>query len=217
MSNITIKNLKTSGTIYKTVANDTVWANASEDVVIKDCVFDGRQYNTILTHDKTGMPIPKTVTVENCDFPGEVVNNAISVLSLQEGGSITVKNCHFASVSNAFRFCNKTNVSGVTITIEDCVCDKWDSDLKLAGFFIFEDVNSKSAETAADNNRFAPEKVKVVVKNLIGPDGNKIMPEDLSVCMGTMDSNQIGFVCIDKSDFDILPYSATHYPEFTFE
>lgn len=219
MSNITVKNLKTGGTIYTGTGDhrETLITTCGGDILVKDCTFGGAQYNAIYTDYVENGITPKNITFENIDVSGTCKNNGISVCAVQEGGTITLKNCHFADVSNAFRYFNKNNVSNVTITIEDCTIDKWDTIPMWNGFGIFEDWISRTLDDAEKANRFGPEKVKVIVKNLVDIHGKKVMPEDLSVIMGTQDENQVFYVALHNgSDNVILPYDEKRYPKFEF-
>jgi hypothetical protein len=117
-------------------------------------------------------------------------------------------------VSNALRISNKTNTRG-TFIFENCAFNQWDSDLNYAGAVICEDYTSKSPEAEAENNLFAPEKIKIRFINCTGPDGNVLSGEsDPSVYCGSKDENQIMYVYNDYGG--ALAYDSARYPEVTF-
>jgi hypothetical protein len=184
---ITLKNVTTSGLIYKTNTNAIYKLHADGYVSIRDCTFTPEvAYNGIEIGLGTGLA--KSVIIDNCEFDGAFSNNAINIFGMDNGGVVTISNCHFHKLSNILRISNRTNTAW-TINLINCTCDEWDTS-EYAGMVLFQDYTSGSKEAADANNQFA--KITLNIQNCYKPDGTKIvMPDDLSTICSSKDENQI--------------------------
>lgn len=184
---ITLKNVTTSGLIYKTNTNAIYKLHADGYVSIRDCTFTPEvAYNGIEIGLGTGLA--KSVIIDNCEFDGAFSNNAINIFGMDNGGVVTISNCHFHKLSNILRISNRTNTAW-TINLINCTCDEWDTS-EYAGMVLFQDYTSGSKEAADTNNQFA--KITLNIQNCYKPDGTKIvMPDDLSTICSSKDENQI--------------------------
>lgn len=181
----------------------------TEEIVFKDMIIDSSCYNSIEI-SLSGNKLPKGILFENCQFLGDFKNNAISILGTMPGCTINIKNCYFQSVSNVLRLSNRTNTNCI-INIVNCKCDKWDSSKEYQGLIICQDYTSGSVENEISNNLFAPEKIKINIKNFTGPNGKLTRPNNVSDVCGSKDSNQLLYVYRDKSKA-VLEYSPESYP-----
>ena len=121
--NVTIDGLTTTGSITTDVSNAAIKVTTNEDVVITNSNIGQSGYNVIEIGLAAGSA-PKSVLIKDCDFTGTMSNNAISIFALADNAVVNIENCHFASVSNVFRWSNRTNATGVTFNIKNCT---WDS------------------------------------------------------------------------------------------
>lgn len=220
---VTISNLESSGTLQRAVSNAQLSVQSSEYVKITNSNLQQGGYNVVeIGLSKTVEP-PKNVLIDNVDF-GTVSNNAILVFGMQEGGVVTVSNCHFGSVSDCVRYSNRTNVKNVTFNFVNCTCDHWDVDPTWAGFMICQDYTSGSVEKEEENNLFAPEKVKVNFINCTGPYG-KINTENYGTDQAHYTGNaftdddgvQKQLVYVWNSVGKTVNYDATRYPLVTIQ
>ena len=150
--------------------NDKVYGltiNGAEDVVVKNCVFDGTGYSAILNKgtgaltvehsdfhcDNIKNPIEGSqvsdngnVTVDGCHFTGTPGNNFINFYQVAEGSIHTIKDCTFAGATNnnIIRLSNKTNATA-TFNISNCSykyvsgqVDEW------TGFILCQDYTNRS-------------------------------------------------------------------------
>lgn len=210
---VTISGMENSGTLARTVSNSQVSLQSGEYVKITDSKFGQDGYNVVeIGLSATTVP-PKNVIIDNCDFT-KVSNNAILVFGMQDDGVVTISNCHFGEVSNCVRYSNRTNSKNVTFNFVNCTCDKWDTDPTWAGFMICQDYTSGTKE--AENNLFAPEKVKVNFINCTGPKG-KINSENYGTAeefCGSLDADK-QLVYVWNSKGGSVPYNKTKFPQVT--
>lgn len=125
--------------------NDQVYGlkiTGTEDVSIKDCIFNGMGYAAILNNGAGALTVEGTefqcgniknpiegsqtvnngnVTVDHCDFVGVPGNNFINFYQVADGSVHTISNCKFAgsTSNNVIRLSNKTSVAAV-FNISDC-------------------------------------------------------------------------------------------------
>ena len=209
---VKISEFESTGTYPKSQGNAQVIITTDDYVEIRNSTFGIDGYNAI----EIGLnnAVPKSVIIDNCQFGGNLSNNAILVFGHQDNAIVKVSNCTFTKVSNALRISNRTNTKG-TFIFENCTFTEWDSNLDYAGAVICEDYSSKSVEAETANNLFAPEKIKIKFINCTGPDGNKMVGgTNPSEYCGSHDENQIMYVYNDYGGS--LPYSSARYPEVTF-
>lgn len=116
--------------------------DGSEDVLVKNCVFDGTGYSAVLNKGTGALTIEGcefqceniknpieggqaadngNVTIDSCDFVGVPGNNFINFYRVADGSVHTIKNCKFAGSTdnNVVRLSNKTN-NAATFNIIDC-------------------------------------------------------------------------------------------------
>lgn len=209
---VTIDSLTLSGNYPKALSNAQISINNNDgkSVEIKNSTINQTSYNAIEIGLADGS-IPSEVVVDGVDFKSDLSNNAILVFGLKDNGTITIKNCHFKSVSNCVRFSNKSNATGVTINIENCTVDKWDSNPKYAGFLIFEDYTSKDAQETQSNNLFGDGKITVNLDNVIC-NGQKITKENLK--LGAQTADTFAYVYDDKVGYVTYTDNKNSYPNF---
>lgn len=209
--------LVTEGTLPKSVSNAGMSINGAEEVVITNGSYSMNGYNGIeigLAKDSTQ---PKKVTIQDIDFTDATFsNNAILIFGTQDDAVINIKNCKFGTLSNPLRISNQTNATGVTINIENCSVEQWDTDDMWAGFFICEDWVNKPASEA---NVFAPNKITINFKDLYYK-GFKVLPENAANVLGTNNAEtQVGYVrnkYEDGTHSMFVPYDENRYPTVTF-
>lgn len=209
--------LVTEGTLPKSVSNAGMSINGAEEVVITNGSYSMNGYNGIeigLAKDSTQ---PKKVTIQDIDFTDATFsNNAILIFGTQDDAVINIKNCKFGTLSNPLRISNQTNATGVTINIENCSVEQWDTDDMWAGFFICEDWVNKPASEA---NVFAPNKITINFKDLYYK-GFKVLPENAANVLGTNNAEtQVGYVWNNYEDGThsmFVPYDENRYPTVTF-
>lgn len=217
--NVTITDMAIEGNLPKSVSNAGMSIATDGDVLIDGGSWGQDGYNAIEVGLGAGKT-PKNVTVQNLDVNSTLTNNAVLVFATQDDATITIKDCHFASVSNVLRVSNRTNATGVTINIENVTVDHWDSDPDWAGLIIFEDYVNR-ADTVATENVFAPEKITVNIKNLVH-DGKKVtIPAGgLKEIAGSRDENQVLYVWNNYEAPDgFVPYEGNEnrYPVINIE
>ena len=209
---VKIGDFESTGTYPKSQGNAQVIITTDDYVEIRNSIFGTNGYNAI----EIGLnnAVPKSVIIDNCQFGGNLTNNAILVFGHQDDAIVKVSNCTFTKVSNALRISNRTNTKG-TFIFENCTFTEWDSNLDYAGAVICEDYSSKSVDAETANNLFAPEKIKIKFINCTGPDGNKMAGgTDPSEYCGSRDAKQIMYVYNDYGGS--LAYDSARYPEVTF-
>lgn len=139
--------------------------NNAEKVIYKDLEFNAETAYNGIEVGLSSTNLPKEVVFENCTFKGVMRNNAISVFGMQEGGTITIKDCIFEDVSNVVRYSNKSNVKDVVMNIINCKVGKWSDTPEYAGLVICQDYTSKTDKEAVDNNLFSEDKLTINVTN----------------------------------------------------
>ena len=219
--NVTLNDFAVEGNLPKSVSNAGVSINTDGDVLIDGGSYAQEGYNGIeigLGNTK----LPGNVTIQNLEVTSNMSNNAILVFATKDDATITIKDCHFANVSNVLRLSNRTNATGVTVNIENVVVDQWDTNPDWAGFLILEDYVNR-ADTVATENVFGDGKITVNVKNLVY-QGKKVMPKDgdLSTILGTRDADsQVMYIWNNYEAPDgFVPYDDEHinrWPVFNFE
>ena len=177
------------------------------EILVKNCKFGQNGYNCIEIGLSTSVEPPSKVVIEDCDFSGELTNNAILVFATQDNAEITIRRCHFASVSNMLRLSNRTGATNVTVNIEDCVIDKWESDPKYAGFLLMQDYTSSSMEKFTELNPFGSDKLTINVKNMIHA-GERVRTDDVTALLNCNNAKQLAYIWIGN-----VPASYK-YPEY---
>lgn len=189
----------------------------AKSISIKDCKFNTSGiYNSIYI-DNT--PNLNSVLIDNVAFNTANRNNAITIGSTLPNAMINIENCTFNDVSNAVRLFNRTNATGVGLNVSNCTCLKWETGTpSYAGFFIFEDPQSATADAAIANNVFGPAKVFVTLNNVTGPHGmiSFTNPKDGAYQGPTTNANQAYYVYYHKGG--LVPYGdGSQYPTFIFK
>jgi hypothetical protein len=203
---ITIKDTTITGNIYKANSNAILKLHADGYVSVRNCTITPETaYNGIEVGLTSGLA--KSVIIDNCEFDGSLSNNGINIFGMDEGGVVTISNCHFHKVSNLLRLSNRTNTHW-TVNLINCTCDEWETD-EYAGMILMQDYTSGSKEAANQNNQFA--KLTINIQNCTKPDGTKIVPvEDLSTICSCKNNNQILYIWDSWRNF--TEYSAEYFP-----
>lgn len=214
---IVIDNLTAVGTLtaaqqrskYK---NAQYSLNTSGDIVVSNSSLGLNGYNCIEIGLNNSVTPPKNITIKNCNFTGNLTNNAIIIFGTQDNAVINIKNCNFTKVSNMLRISNRTNASNVVINIENCEVTEYESNLQWRGIILYENYTDKTPEDAEANNRFAPSKIRINIKNLTSK-GIKIEPKSISSVTNTGLESQIFVWCQDYLSDDMVPqYDKTRLP-----
>ena len=190
--------------------------NTSGKVNVKDCVFDQNGYNCIEIGLNNGITPPSAIDIENCDFSGQLLNNAILIFGTQDNAVINIKNCKFGTLSNAIRLSNRTNAKNVVVNIENCSVEQWETKNPYVGFLILEDYTSKNEEDFLEANRFSPEKLTINISNL-QYKGEKVVPEDLAAVVSSKNEKQLIYISVDNVNYMIPEYDAEMYPVINFK
>lgn len=170
---VTIDGLTTTGSITTDVSNAAISVTTNEDVVITNSNLGQSGYNVIEIGLAAGSA-PKSVLIKDCDFTGTMSNNAISIFALADNAVVNIENCHFASVSNVFRWSNRTNATGVTFNIKNCTWDSIEPREKYRSVFLLQDYTSANAEAVYTNDRFNSTKLTINFIDCVGTDGELI-------------------------------------------
>ena len=171
--NVTIDGLTTTGSITTDVSNAAINVTTNEDVVITNSNIGQSGYNVIEIGLAAGSA-PKSVLIKDCDFTGTMSNNAISIFALADNAVVNIENCHFASVSNVFRWSNRTNATGVTFNIKNCTWDSLEPSEKYRSVFLLQDYTSADADAVYTNDRFNSTKLTINFIDCVGTDGELI-------------------------------------------
>ena len=179
---VTMSDNCSTGELDKSISNAAVSIDTNETVTIKDCTSAQLGYNGL----EIGLnnTAPKKVTIQNCDFTGDLTNNAISIFATADNAVITIENCHFSSVSNVLRLSNRTNATGIKVNFVNCSWDKLDSDTACKGVVICQDYTSTSKEETIESNRFGNNKIEITFTNCVGENDVPVtLAEDGSACV----------------------------------
>lgn len=209
---VAMTGVTTSGDLPKSTSNAAWSVNTNGEVKIDKSTFGQTGYNCIeigLTSTS-----PKKVTISDINFTSALTNNAILIFDTADEAVIDIKNCTFASVSNAIRLSNRSNVR-CTLNITNCHVEKWDTNPTFAGMLMFEDYTGTTAEQNKTDNRYGPDKITVNITDCTyGSDRTKIaIPEggSLADICGTNDAKtQIIYIYNDKEG--AVAYSEDRYP-----
>lgn len=166
ISNLTTESTLDAAAMKEKYGNDQIRIHCDGGTVkITDCHFNSNGYNMIISGYSDGLAPVTQMDIVNCEFTGELTNNAISIFNLAENMVINIKNCHFANVSNALRISNENYAQNVTINIENCTVDAWATN-RYAGFLCMQDYTSASMKESFEKLAFGPS-MKINFKNLV--------------------------------------------------
>lgn len=208
ISDVNISKLTYSGKLEKSVSNAAMSINTDSYISINQSDFNQDNYNAIEI-GLTGTA-PKGITIDNVKFRNKISNNAISIFAHAENAIINISNCEFDDVSNAIRLSNRLNVPAV-INIINCKVNKWSDDKQYQGVVLLQDYTSKTVDVAKEQNLF--NNITINFVNLIGPDGNKIKPNNIAnVCPGGSE-DQLLYVYTKEG---IVAYDESRYPKINF-
>ena len=210
--NVTIDGLTTtgSGSLNKSVSNAAIRVTTNEDVVITNSNIGQSGYNVIEIGLAAGSA-PKSVLIKDCDFTGTMSNNAISIFALADNAVVNIENCHFASVSNVFRWSNRTNATGVVFNIKNCTWDSLEPKENYRSVFLLQDYTSANADAVYTNDLFNSTKLTINFIDCVGTDGELIKLGDNETAtdrFGTGDGKLV-YLYADK----IGKISYTDHPE----
>ena len=208
--NVTIDGLTTTGSLNKSVSNAAIRVTTNEDVVITNSNIGQSGYNVIEIGLAAGSA-PKSVLIKDCDFTGTMSNNAISIFALADNAVVNIENCHFASVSNVFRWSNRTNATGVVFNIKNCTWDSLEPKENYRSVFLLQDYTSANADAVYTNDLFNSTKLTINFIDCVGTDGELIKLGDNETAtdrFGTGDGKLV-YLYADK----IGKISYTDHPE----
>lgn len=170
--NVTVDGLTTSGSITQDVSNAAIRISTNNDVVITNGNIGQSGYNSI----EIGLvnSAPKSVLIKDCDFTGNLSNNAISIFALADNTVVNIENCHFASASNVIRWSNRTNATGIVFNIKNCTWDSLEPDETYRSVFLLQDYTSATVEDVYTNDLFNSTKLTINFIDCIGTDGELI-------------------------------------------
>ena len=171
--NVTIDGLTTTGSITTDVSNAAIRVTTNEDVVITNSNIGQSGYNVIEIGLAAGSA-PKSVLIKDCDFTGTMSNNAISIFALADNAVVNIENCHFASVSNVFRWSNRTNATGVVFNIKNCTWDSLEPRENYRSVFLLQDYTSANADAVYTNDFFNSTKLTINFIDCVGTDGEPV-------------------------------------------
>lgn len=191
---VKINNLSIAGTI-KTTDTNQINIETAKTIIITDSDINTSGYNGIMIGQGDRTTLPELIKIENVKFnveEGKLTNNTINIFATAPNATINIVNCVFGDASNPIRLGNSTNASGITVLIENCHFEKWDSQIPWCGVILFEAFQDwtetralfppEGSETDKSpeyrkrvlpelikiedtNNRFGKDKIKVVFKN----------------------------------------------------
>ena len=208
--NVTIDGLTTTGSITQDVSTAAIRVTTNEDVVITNSNIGQSGYNVIEIGLAAGSA-PKSVLIKDCDFTGTMSNNAISIFALADNAVVNIENCHFASVSNVFRWSNRTNATGVVFNIKNCTWDSLEPKENYRSVFLLQDYTSANADAVYTNDLFNSTKLTINFIDCVGTDGELIKLGDNETAtdrFGTGDGKLV-YLYADK----IGKISYTDHPE----
>lgn len=175
---VEIDTITFSGEFPKSTSNAIASVNGGTTLVINNMTYDETVsgYNALeigLSSDDKY----KKIDITNCNFNGNLSNNAILIFGTDNDAVINIKNCHFGTLSNPLRLSNKFNAKNVTVNVIDCSVDQWDTNPIWEGFLICEDYTSLSVEKEQENNLFGDGKITINFTNLTHK-GVKVTSQD---------------------------------------
>lgn len=226
MKLVKLENVTYNGTYARNAVqsnkNCGVILKADDQVIIKNVTFTqascpgdnegvsaaAQRYNGIEIGLNNGTRVyrPKKIDIENVRFEGQISNNAILIFDCADNAVINIKNCYFNKVSNAIRFSNYSMSKNVTINIEDCVINQWESRPAYdgwQGFMLLEDYRGDHNSVLDLAKCFGKETGLVInIKNLTLPDGILYTQEDVEGSLGLIEDRTkiVINACVDHAD-----------------
>lgn len=193
----------TVANVTKTQNQGTLVVNANESVTLSNLVFDSttKLYCPIVVNSSNDGMYPASVTLENVDYMGTAVRNAINIFGTKDNAVITLKNCHFSDCENVLQLFNYPNAKNVTFNLIDCSCDKWDTGI-YAGMFCLNDMNSQTEEEMRSNNLFGS--FKINIERFKCPDGKYLT--QATAGMGDGSDTQVVYLYLNKTG-SLIPYA----------
>ncbi len=189
---INIKDCTMDGLLPKKISEYILSCHADDFITFRNCTLTPESaYNGIEIGLNVGLT--KCITIDNVNFDGHLINNAISIFGMADNGVLNITNCTFKDVANVLRISNRANTK-FTINIINCICNKWTTG-QYGGMITLHDYTSTSAEEADANNQFA--NLVINIQNVTKPDGTKIVPVDLSTICATGDDKQLIYMFDD--------------------
>lgn len=201
-NSLDMSNVVASGVVEKSTSNTVFSINEASTVNIANSTFNTSAYNMI----EVGLSSsnhPNEVTISDCNFD-TTSNNAINVFSFADNAVLNIKNCHFNQVSNMLRISNMTSATGITINIENCTIDKWETG-EYAGMVLLQEHPTGASSFS---------NITINIKNVTGPNGLITAPSSFADICGTKDNNQIVYVYADN---EIKSYNPIIYPTINIE
>lgn len=206
-ADVTMSDNHSTGELAKSISNAAVSIDTNETVTITDCTSAQLGYNGL----EIGLnnTAPKKITIKNCEFTGDLSNNAISIFATADDCVVTIENCHFTKVSNVLRLSNRTNANNVIVNFVNCTWDHLDSDTAWKGVVICQDYTSASKAETIEANRFGNNKIAISFTDCVGENGTPVtLAEDGSYCV--TGDNCLVYVYCNKWDNETagkVPYT----------
>lgn len=206
-ADVTMSDNHSTGELAKSISNAAVSIDTNETVTITDCTSAQLGYNGL----EIGLnnTAPKKITIKNCDFTGDLSNNAISIFATADDCVVTIENCHFTKVSNVLRLSNRTNANNVTVNFVNCTWDHLDSNTDWKGVVICQDYTSASKAETIEANRFGNNKIAISFTDCVGENGTPVtLAEDGSYAV--TGDNCLVYVYCNKWDNETagkVPYT----------
>lgn len=170
-----------------------------------------------------------SVLIEGITFDGKLLNNAISIFGTADNATIIVRNCTFASCSNAVRLSNRTAATGVSVTFENCHLLESTGEEIYRGFLMMQDHSSTSAADALSRNIFGSDKLSVSFINCTIGAGDSAEVINFASnpaagapnADGSVNPKQAYYTYYNKGFGDSaskgpMPYVAENYPALSF-
>lgn len=170
-----------------------------------------------------------SVLIEGVTFDGKLLNNAISIFGTADNATIVVRNCTFASCSNAVRLSNRTAATGVSVTFENCHLLESTGEEIYRGFLMMQDHSSTSAADALSRNIFGSDKLSVSFISCTIGTGDSVEVINFASnpalgapnADGSVNPKQAYYTYYNKGFGDsasqgLMPYVAENYPALSF-
>lgn len=138
----------------------------AETLVIRDTVFSGTTYNTIMT-GQNSTSFLKSMIVDNCDFNEDCKHINIWFGGFADNATLTISNCHFRGGEQFLCISDYAGYSNhLTVNLVNCVIDSYEKDgTKYEGIMLL-DARTCPAGAFESNNPFGDGKVIINISNV---------------------------------------------------
>lgn len=162
-------NMINNSIIAKDSIRSLISCETTGKVCIENNIFnvgDGLIYNGIELCINKESSLADGSTIRNNNFRGKFKNNTISIYTVDNNSEIFIIDNYFENSNNAIRLSNVSN----SIATFNIINNKYDNTAQdaYAGFILLQDYSK-------DNNKQSFTIYKIIIDNLIGPDGNLVI------------------------------------------